>query len=186
MQSSATRVASFVGATLLGASIAAAGPVFDGYNDGNSYTQSWFNTNPDVPLGLFTTIVLEFVSQTDLNGNDTGATDFKTVSIHSNGWSKTSEYGAFARGDGPSGATVHFDLGFDGTSSATKVVWNIWYYNGGTALGGYQGSGRGDGAGWSWTDLTADGAPVIPLPSASALAGLGLLAAGVRRRRVGV
>lgn len=173
--------------TVAGVALAGPVPLADGTNDGNSFTQQWNQSND----GSFNTILIEFVSHTDDSGDEWFG--FKGSSIFNGGWTKTAENPTHIRGDGPSGNSFNFNLTFFSNqhSSQNDVVWNIWYYNNGVAGGGYRGTMTGNQGGLSWAAYDDGDAPnlnsvFVPLPSASALAGLGLVGIGCRRRRQSV
>ncbi|MFM9994845.1 MAG: hypothetical protein ACKVU4_03485 [Phycisphaerales bacterium] len=166
---------------------AAAEPIPLGYNTGNSFTQHWHIANPEVPWGTFDTIALEFVSQTNVPGGTTTQTEFKGVTINNAGWHYVTGTNLLAFGAGPLNGIVLPHITFHGEASEW-VTWNIWYYRNGVALGGYQYQGLGLLTLYSFTDLTAGGAPLvlIPLPTGAAMGCvslLGLCAWRVSRRR---
>lgn len=151
-----------------------AGPV--GLN--NSFTQSWFNANPDNPLGLFDTIALQFVSQSPIQ------TGFKNVAIRpDNGWTSLGFDPSVTVARGTTGQLVRFDLTFEGAPT-DAVQWNIWYYRGGQALGGARYEGLGDPRQpFRFVSLPVERAPTVPEPAALALLTSSMALAWVRRRR---
>ena len=147
---------------------------------GNSFTQFWTNTNPDVPYGLFDELAFEFVSQSP------GQTSFEAVAVTgTNGWALVGGNNQVAYAAGPEGSTVNFNLTFFGNLS-DSVSWNVWYYRDGAALGGARYVGLGDmGRGYNFTILEAGDAPasVVPEPATLTLLISGLTGVAARRLR---
>jgi hypothetical protein len=179
-------LAAFVASPVM---IAQADPVPLNVTTGNSFTQHWYLSNPESPLGDFDAIAIEFVSQTTAPGGSSTESGFKGFSISSGSGSWSTMGGGtqawFAGGSSEDFALPH--LTFHGETNE-YVKWNIWYYLGGEALGGYQYSGYGSFASFSFNDLPASAAPLlIPLPNGVALGSVGLLGLGaalaVKRRR---
>lgn len=164
---------------------ASAAPVAMGFEPGGSFTQQWMNHNPDSVFGQFDAIALE-IAQEGTSPDVTAPLGFKDVSIVGDGWSVTSETDWLVMAESESsGESVTFDLEFFGTGDET-VNWNIWYYQQGVALGGFQHQGMGDQSDFSFVQLSGDQAasPMVPLPSAAGLAAAALVGgAGLRRRR---
>ena len=178
------RLCMFGTAVLAMAAVAGASPVGAGVSTGNSFTQTWYNTNPDSPLGTFNGLAIEFVSQSPAQ------TQFENPVVYrENGWSTVGGDSNVTFGAGPANALVWFDITFFGNTSDT-IAWNIWYYLDGVKLGGYRYDGQGVQSGYTFTQLGTVNQPsmvMIPLPAEAAMAGFGLLGLSgircVRRRR---
>jgi hypothetical protein len=163
-----------------GASRASASAIPVGTTIGNSFTQIWFNANPDVPYGLFDELAFEFVSQSPAQS------EFEAVAVTgTNGWALTGGDNNVAFATGPEGSSVNFRLTFFGNLS-DDVRWNVWYYRDGLILGGAQYQGLGDmNQGYQFAILRAEAAPAstVPEPATLTLLVSGLAGAAARRYR---
>jgi hypothetical protein len=163
-----------------GASRASASAIPVDTTIGNSFTQIWFNTNPDNPYGLFDELAFEFVSQTPAQSA------FEAVAVTgTNGWALAGGDNHLAYATGPEGSLVNFNLTFFGNLT-DQVRWNVWYYRDGIALGGAQYQGPGDYRnGYEFVALQVGVAPsaAVPEPATLLLLASGLTGAAARRLR---
>jgi hypothetical protein len=146
---------------------------------GNSFTQIWFNDNPDADFGIFDQLAFEFVSQSPAQGS------FEAVAVTgTNGWALAGGDNLLAFATGPEGSRVDFRLTFFGNLT-DQVSWNIWYYRDGLALGGGQYIGSGDNRlPFQFAILPVGEAPAaVPEPATLTLLISGLTGAAARRLR---
>lgn len=144
-------------------------------------TQSWTNLNPDNPQGLFDEMAFHFVSQSN------GQTGFSNVALRNplNGWVLQGFDPQLTYAKGASGATINFDLTFEGAASDT-VQWEVWYYLDHKKLGGALYTGNVGRTSFGFTVLEDAGQPPsVPEPATALLVALALGGCAVARKRRG-